>query len=115
MEMRIPNLMELRQQMRDAIGPEGGAEAAEEGAEHRFEAFQGATIRMMDADGSVEMKETNGAREVKVTDHDGQTVWSGPWDTEQDKAAAPQDVRERIDRLNIGDFRGGLKLQLGPR
>jgi hypothetical protein len=39
-------------------------------------------------------------------------VWNGPWDTAQDKQAAPADVRKRVDSLNIDkNFKGaGLRL-----
>jgi hypothetical protein len=57
--------------------------------------------RLMDQEGSVEMKSTNGGKEITLSDKNGKITWSGPWDTEQDKAAAPENVRERIKRLNL--------------
>jgi hypothetical protein len=30
-------------------------------------------------------------------------LFEGPWDTEQDKAAAPEDIRERIEGMNQGN------------
>jgi len=76
-----------------------------------------ATVRMMDQDGSVEIQTRDGAKEVTVRDKQNNIVWTGPWDTEQDKAAAPANVRERVERLNVDDkfmgrglrfnFRGG--------
>lgn len=112
-EMRIPDLRQLRLQMRQALGDE--LEIQPENQNHRFQAFQGATIRMKDGDGSVEIKDVNGSKEVTVTDNDGQTIWSGPWDTDQDKAAAPENVRERIDRLNIDHMKGGLNLRFDSK
>ena len=61
------------------------------------------STRMMDNEGSVEMKSTNGGKEVTLSDKNGKVTWSGPWDTEQDKAAAPENVRERINRLKMDD------------
>lgn len=57
--------------------------------------------RIVDGEGSVEMKSTNGGKEVTVRDKNNAVTWSGPWDTDQDKAAAPENVRERINRLNM--------------
>lgn len=73
-----------------------------------------ATVRMMDNEGSVEVKVIDGSKEITVRDQDNEIVWLGPWDTDQDRAAAPDDVRERIERLNIDRFHGGngLRLQL---
>lgn len=64
------------------------------------------TIRMMDNDGSIEIKSSGENTEVTVRDIDNQIVWTGPWDTEQDKAAAPEEIRERINRVNAGAGKG---------
>ena len=82
-------------------------------------------VNMMDEQGSIELKTADGGSEVRVTDKAGQEVWSGPWDTEQDKAAAPPDIRQRIERLNImhgnqgqaipNAANGELKLEIKPQ
>lgn len=76
------------------------------------------TFRFLDEEGSVEMTQRNGHKEVRVCDKAGELLWEGPYDTEQDKAAVPDGIRERLERLNIGmelDFNdGGMKLRLGP-
>lgn len=77
----------------------------------------GATIRMMDENGSVEIKTIDGGKEVTVRDKQNEIVWTGPWDTEQDKAAAPLEARQRVERLNIDEkfMGGGLRLNFrGP-
>ena len=76
-------------------------------------AHQGATIRKSDQEGSVEIKINDGSKEVTIRDKDDNIVWTGPWDTEQDKAAAPRGVSERVDRLNLDtNFKGpGLRLR----
>ncbi len=73
-----------------------------------------ATVRMNDTSGSVEVKSENGAKEVTVRDSSDKVAWSGPWNTDEDKAAAPADVRQRIDSLNLdSSFKGGgLRLRL---
>lgn len=70
------------------------------------------TIHIMDNEGSVEIKSTGENSEVIVRDRNNKIVWSGPWDTEQDKAAAPDNIRARIDRVNIKQG-GGIHLRLG--
>lgn len=74
-------------------------------------------IRMMDDQGSVELKSQDGGKTVRVFGKDGQIQWEGPYDTPQDKDAAPPEVRERIERLNIDmDFKGnGLRLRMLPK
>lgn len=76
----------------------------------------GGTLRMKDNQGSVEVKSLDGAKQVTVRDQQDQITWSGPWDTDQDKLAAPADVRVRIDSLNIdSSYKGsGLRLRMGP-
>jgi serine protease Do len=76
-------------------------------------------IRMLNPDGSgVEMKTNEGGKEVRVLGPGGKVEGEGPYDTPQDKEAAPPEVREKLDRMNIDtNFNGnGLRLQLrqGP-
>ena len=75
-----------------------------------------ATIRVMDNQGSVEVKSRNGSKEVTVHDQTGAVIWTGPWNTAEEKSAAPDQVRERISRLNIDqNFQGnGLRFKLIP-
>ncbi len=76
----------------------------------------GATLRMKDNQGSVEVKSIDGAKQVTLRDQQDNITWSGPWNTDQDKSAAPADARVRIDSLNIdSSFKGnGLRLRMGP-
>ena len=75
-----------------------------------------ATVRMKDQQGSVEVKSKDGGKEVTIRDQQDNVTWSGPWDTAQDRAAAPDDVRQRVQSLNLDThFNGnGLRLQMGP-
>lgn len=78
--------------------------------------IQGSSVfRMVDEQGSIEMKSEDGGKEATLRDKNNKVTWSGPWDTEQDKAAAPPDVRARLEKLNIdNNFQGnGLRLRLG--
>jgi hypothetical protein len=74
-----------------------------------------AVFRMVDGLGSIEMKSVNGGKEATLRDKENKVTWSGPWDTPQDKAAAPPDVRARIDRLNLDNsLQGeGIRLHFG--
>lgn len=102
-------LRDLRERMRGGI--QGGI--ADPG---KLQVQGEAKIRMQDQQGSVEVKTHDGAKEVTVRDQQGKVTWNGPWDTAQDKAAAPADVRARVEGLNIdGSFKGpGLRLQMRP-
>jgi len=73
---------------------------------------QGATFRLMDDQGSIELKSNDGGKEITVRDKNNNLTWTGPWDTDQDKAAAPEDIRQRVERLNIDTNGKGLRLQL---
>ena len=73
------------------------------------------SVNMMDEQGSIELKTVDGGSEIRVTDKAGKAVWSGPWDTDQDKAAAPPEIRKRIERLNIMQAQGAQgQFQLAP-
>lgn len=72
-------------------------------------------IRMLNPDGSgVELKTHDGGKEVRVLGPGGKVEWEGPYDTPQDKEAAPPEVREKLDGMNIDtNFKGnGLRFQL---
>ena len=72
------------------------------------------TIRLLDDEGSIEMKQSNGNKEARVFGKDGKLLWEGPYDTEADKAAVPDDIRERIERLNFDIGGNGMKLRIDP-
>lgn len=61
------------------------------------------SFKFFDEHGSVEMKRSDGGREVVVRDKGGKLLFEGPWDTPQDKAGAPDDIRERIEQMNDGN------------
>lgn len=66
----------------------------------------GGTLVMKDPLGSVEVKSDQDSKEITIRDEQGNVTWSGPWDTAQDRAAAPAEARERVDRLNLDtDFK----------
>lgn len=75
------------------------------------------SFRLLDDQGSVELKSRNGGKEVRVLDKTGKEVWSGPWNNEQDKSTAPADVRERVERLNVDmDGQGNsFHLRMSPK
>ncbi len=105
-------MKQLRQHMDNAMR---NFEAPKISRERGIQLQQGATFRLSDENGSVEIHSNNGSKEVTVRGTDQKITWSGPWDTAQDKAAAPEDVRKRIDALNIDScFSGnGIRLRFG--
>jgi len=66
------------------------------------------SITLMDDAGSVTVKKINGKREVIVKDKEGGVLFEGPYQTEQDKAAVPDDIRARLDKINMEGFRFGV-------
>ncbi len=109
-------MKEMQKKVERMLGGVGGIAGAAGGPKGMN--FQSAsTIKLLDEKGSVELKSKDGCKEVHVLDKGGNETWSGPWDTEQDKAAAPAEVRSRIERLNIDmDFKGnGIRLRMQPQ
>lgn len=75
---------------------------------------QNSTVRLMDNEGSVEIKSSDGDTQATVRDTANRIVWQGPWNSDKDKEAAPQDVRERIARANVGSANGkGFTFRFG--
>lgn len=102
-------MRDLQKNMLDALP---GKPNAQGGPQVRIQS--NATVKMSDKLGSVEVQSKDKSKEVVVRDKGGNVTWQGPWDTAQDKAAAPDDIRERIDALNLDStFTGqGLRLQM---
>ena len=69
------------------------------------------SVRLEDGDGSIEMKMQNGQRELKIRDKKGGLLFVGPYDSDEDKAAVPDDYRERVERLDMGN-KSSFRLQL---
>lgn len=76
-----------------------------------------ATLKMRDNDGSVEVRSKDGAKEVTLRDQQDSIVWSGPWNTEAERAAAPDHVRKRMENLNLdlGSSGPGLRFQFNKK
>ena len=102
----------LREQMSRALEQEVPPITQGEDGGIRFQ--QNSTIRLMDNEGSVEIKSSNGDTRVTVRDTANNPVWQGPWNSDKDKEAAPKDIRERIDRVNVGSAGGkGFTFRFG--
>lgn len=104
-------MREMRLRMEKAMQ---GLDAQGMPQEKRLGIQQGTSIKLLDDQGSIELNSNEGGKEVTIRDKDHSITWNGPWDTEQDKAAAPDDIRKRVSRLNLDHkFQGnGLRLQL---
>ncbi len=76
---------------------------------------QNATIRLMDNNGSIEMQTQNGETTLTARNKDNDITWQGPWTTDEDKAKAPEMIRDRASKLKIGGLgmKNGFRLQLG--
>ncbi|MGE9266799.1 MAG: S1C family serine protease [Verrucomicrobiales bacterium] len=59
------------------------------------------SVRFQDEEGSVELKTTNGGKEIIIRDQEGETVFEGPYDTPQDKEAVPAELRPRLEKLDL--------------
>jgi serine protease Do len=86
-------LEDLQRQMASKIG--------------NFKCGDGATVIMNDAAGSVELKSVNGSKEVTLRDSQNNVTWTGPWSTAEDKAAAPEEVSQRVKGLGLDKMTAG--------
>ncbi len=74
----------------------------------------GASMTMADEKGSVTIKTLNNKKEVIIKNRAGEVIFEGPYDTEQDKAAVPDDLAKRIERLGINKHGDALQLKINP-
>ncbi len=75
-----------------------------------------ASMTVMDDEGSVTMKVIDGAHELVVKDKQGSILFEGPYDTPQDKAAVPENIRERLEKIDFfKDMKKGFKFDIVPQ
>lgn len=60
-----------------------------------------AMIEVTNGDQRVQVSGENGQQEVKVFAKDGQEIYAGPWNTEADKAKAPEKARELLGNIRV--------------
>lgn len=68
------------------------------------------SMRLEDAEGSIEMNMEDGQRELVIRDKNGVLLFEGPYDTDVDKAAVPEEYRERVKGLT-GGTKGAFQLK----
>ncbi len=91
--------LQMRQRMNRALEDQPSIRPDENGG---IQFQQNSTVRVMDTDGSIEIKSTQDSTDVTVRDGNNEMVWTGPWQTAEDKAAAPKEIRERIEQVHSG-------------
>ena len=102
----------MRERMNQAFGADIPPILQGEDGGIRFQ--QNSTVKLMDGEGSVEIRSSDGDNQVTVRDKDNQVVWQGPWNDEKDKEAAPAEIRKRIDAMQIGSNNGkGFTFRFG--
>jgi len=113
---------QLLEQVERAFGPDGPGGVMElkldlDGKDffqggNRKNGFKGfGTMRLQDNEGSIEMKKSDGQQELTIRDKEGNLLFNGPYDTEIDKEAVPEEYRDRVERL-LGNG-GGFRLKFG--
>lgn len=70
------------------------------------------SVNMLDDEGKIEINRDGDSAEAKVYDKAGTLLWSGPYQTPQDKEAIPEPIRERLDKLNIDLSGKGIQLKM---
>jgi hypothetical protein len=98
----------------NANGIQGGMKFELGLEQNGIRAQRQATFRMIYNDEPIELKSTDDSKEVTVRDKYNNVIWNGPWDTEHDKTAAPEDIRQRIERLNIDQNGDGIRSNARP-
>ncbi|MFM7181022.1 MAG: S1C family serine protease [Verrucomicrobiales bacterium] len=64
-------------------------------------------IQIGDNEGTITIERQDGKKTLKATDKQGNVLFEGPYDTDEEKAAVPDPIRKRAERFNIQD--GGVR------
>ncbi len=113
MQMNLQKMLENMIPQGDAI-PNRQAEPQRAQRKMKSDFFNiSSEVSAADDQGSAIMKTRNGKKEVIVKDKAGKVLYEGPYDTEQDKAAVPDDIRDRLKELGIGENgKSGFRLRI---
>lgn len=60
------------------------------------------SLRLIGEEGAIELKTQNGQRELEIWDENEKLLFKGPYNSEADKEAIPEEYRGRVERLDIG-------------
>lgn len=93
---------------------ERGFNGIQDGIPHGEDLRSETTIRLMDDQGSIEMKTRDGQREAKVFDESGKLLWEGPYDSETNLDDVPDAIRSRLERMNFDIGGNGMRFHFGP-
>jgi len=114
---------QLLQEMERAFGPNGGKDILEfkldfnggnllNGNDKQL-GFKGfGKMRFQDNEGSIEMNQSDGTRELTIRDEEGKILFSGPYDNKIDQEALPEEYRERVERFLGSEKNGGFQLRM---
>lgn len=81
--------------------------------ELRMEFQNNGSVRFEDEKGSVKIVTEGEDRSVILRDPDGNIVFEGPYNTDEDKKAVPEEYRDRVERLDLQSGSSGFKFQFG--
>ena len=90
-----PNVL---REMRPGGAPEVRTE--QDGATTRWSTAS-ARVAVKDESGEVVMSHENGHRVVTAKNAAGESIFTGPYDTEEQRRAVPENIRRRIEKLNV--------------
>lgn len=64
-------------------------------------------IQVKDNKGSITVEKNNGKMTLTAKDKDGKVMFEGPYETDEEKAKVPEDIRKRLGRMDF-KFGGGI-------
>ncbi len=68
-------------------------------------------VKMLDQHGSITLETTKDGKVIELLDKEGKLQYRGPYNNEVDKASVPEDLRKRVENLDIDNGIGFFKQQ----
>jgi len=65
-------------------------------------------VKMLDQHGSITLESTKDGKVIELLDKKGKLEYRGPYNNEADKKSVPEDLRDRVENLDIGNGLGLL-------
>lgn len=72
-------------------------------------------MSLKDSEGSIEVSRENGKRQVVIRDKNDTLLFEGPYGSDEEKAAVPEEYRKRLERLDLSEGSNFLFRREGSR
>ena len=107
------HMEDMQQRLQAQAQAQAGGGIGGNGVQMQIFRMDNAQVQIMDDKGSISIHTKDGKSVLTAKDKAGNLMYEGPYETDQDKAKVPLEIRQRADRLKIQNMGRNL-LEIKP-